>query len=494
MSKFWRGVVLPLAVLLVVAHGLGAGLSMGLVSLVDSWADQPVVQYWLGPLLSAGLSLLFLSRGLYPWYRLMATLANWLDAARRHQAAAGEFEASNVPLSPLAKELAYRIEVFSQYYQQARIQQAQQQQDFAQMLHDFPYPLVTINVAGEVIEHNQLARQVFPALACGQMLQDYFRSQAMRMAVEELPQQTQEASAEVMLEHDAPGTRYYRTYFMPQWYQEIRSHWLVLFDDVTAEQEYTAEAAEMIANVSHELRTPLTSISGFIENLRDPTLDPAEHEAIVAIIAAQSARMTDLIEGMLTLSRLDAKRALPQTLVDMNSLLRSESDAVRSSAQQQHMRLVNRVPNQPLWIMADALDMALVIRNLLNNALKYAKPVREDNPKRTYIRLELTVLSRDNLEHQTLWETLDHHKEYISIAVIDSGPGIAPQHLPHLTKRFYRADRHRARASTAEGGTGLGLAIAEAILQRHQGRLHIASRLGQGSRFSMIVPRAKVNH
>ena len=229
---------------------------------------------------------------------------------------------------------------------------------------------------------------------------------------------------------------------------------------------------DFVANVSHEIRTPLTVLSGFIETLQSLDLDAPSRERYLALMASQAERMQTLVSDLLTLSRLEGS-PLPGYLdwVDGDELCTQVAEEGRAlsgllwsvSGPEQRLNL-HPVPRVAVAGVASELRSAL--SNLVINAVRYT-------PGGGQIDIEATVLADGRIE----------------FAVADTGPGIPPEHLPRLSERFYRVDRSRSRES---GGTGLGLAIAKHVAQRHGGELSMASVLGQGSRFALVLPANRV--
>ena len=229
-------------------------------------------------------------------------------------------------------------------------------------------------------------------------------------------------------------------------------------------QTSTARAhADFVANASHELRTPLAAVLGYVETLLNPKAggDQATRERFLGIIRHEAQRMHALIEDLMSLSRIEAsKHEVPSDSVDMVILARETTGEVRERGE------VQLAANCETAVIAgDRGQMAQVLRNLIDNAIKYGKP---GTP------VTLTVEATP-----TGW---------LAISVRDEGDGIAPEHLPRLTERFYRADTSRSRAA---GGTGLGLSIVKHIVERHRGRFDIASRQGAGTTASMMLPLRK---
>ncbi len=244
---------------------------------------------------------------------------------------------------------------------------------------------------------------------------------------------------------------------------------LLLSRDITAVEQAEAMRRDFVANVSHEIRTPLTVLSGFIETLQTLPLKEAERARYLALMAQQSQRMQTLVNDLLTLSRLEGS-PLPGASEWMTTsalLAQCEQEARALSqviAPRGHQLAFE--PGPACEIAGIHSEVCSALSNLVTNAVRYT-------PETGMIRVSWALLGDGRGEFR----------------VKDSGPGIAPEHLPRLTERFYRIDRSRSRET---GGTGLGLAIVKHVAQRHGAELHIESQAGQGSCFSITFPAARV--
>jgi two-component system, OmpR family, phosphate regulon sensor histidine kinase PhoR len=245
---------------------------------------------------------------------------------------------------------------------------------------------------------------------------------------------------------------------------------LLAFHDLTPLRRVEEMRADFVANASHELRTPLAALSGFIDTLRGSAReDPAARERFLPIMQAQADRMARLIDDLLSLSRIELNAHLrPDKQVDVGALVRQVADSLQTLARDRNVEVKTIGSSAPLLVPGDRDELIRVFENLVENALKYAA-----SGKRVDIAL-------------SVGEGPDGKRE-ARIAVRDRGPGIAPEHLPRLTERFYRVDVSESRA---QGGTGLGLALVKHILNRHGGRLTIESAPGQGATFTVHLPIA----
>jgi two-component system phosphate regulon sensor histidine kinase PhoR len=226
--------------------------------------------------------------------------------------------------------------------------------------------------------------------------------------------------------------------------------------------------ADFVANASHELRTPLAALSGFIDTLQGPAReDVTARERFLAIMKAQATRMARLIDDLLSLSRVELSEHMhPDAPVDLASVLRQVVDGLQTLAIDRNVEIIVALPASPMIVPGDRDELTRVFENLVENALKYGA-----TGKRVDVGLA-TVAASDGTPE-------------VLVTVRDYGPGIAAEHLPRLTERFYRVD---VKQSRAEGGTGLGLSLVKHILNRHRGKLTIESVAGEGASFIARLP------
>jgi two-component system phosphate regulon sensor histidine kinase PhoR len=240
---------------------------------------------------------------------------------------------------------------------------------------------------------------------------------------------------------------------------------LVTIDDMSDKLALARMRADFVANASHELRTPLASLTGFIETLLGAARhDPSATEKFLRVMLDQARRMGRLIEDLLSLSRVEMRaHTRPTEIVDVAEVARHVGDALEPLAKESSVVLSVERAETPVQVIGDRDELVQLVQNLVENAIRYGA-----SGGRVDVRLELPSGTSRVLLH-----------------VEDQGPGIAAEHLPRLSERFYRVN---AGGSTETKGTGLGLAIVKHILTRHQGRLEIKSELGKGSRFTAELP------
>ena len=238
---------------------------------------------------------------------------------------------------------------------------------------------------------------------------------------------------------------------------------LMQIKDVTQTDKLERMRRDFVANVSHELRTPLTVLSGFLETLQEMELEPDVRKRYLGLMAEQSARMEMIVQDLLTLSAIESAPPPTSTVVDMAVMLDKLQRDAQALSNGRHVIVVDSQGQGDLY--GAEVELFGAFTNLVSNAVRYT-------PEGGTITLE--------------WHVDTGGAEF---AVRDTGVGIAPEHLPRLTERFYRVDRGRSRDV---GGTGLGLAIVKHALSRHQALLLVTSRQGGGSRFAASFPAERV--
>ncbi len=327
------------------------------------------------------------------------------------------------------------------------------------MLESVPDPVLMVAPDGTVRDANRAARALFPALRTGEPLSYGLRAPEILAAV---------AAA-------SPGTTTAIEYTIrvpvPRAFDvqvtTLSSGGVILFlRDLTEARRIERLRVDFIANVSHELRTPLASLVGFIQTLQGAARnDMAARERFLDIMQGQAARMTRLIDDLLSLSRIELREHVaPSTSVDLRSVAAQMIEALATLARQRGVDIV-LAGDAPVMVLGDFDELMRMVENLVENAVKYGESGK---------RVDVSVIQR--------------HDE-AELAVRDYGPGIAAEHLPRLTERFYRVDVAESRE---KGGTGLGLAIVKHIVNRHRGRLDVESIPGQGAVFRVTLRAAPV--
>ena len=330
-----------------------------------------------------------------------------------------------------------------------------------------PDPVTVLDQDGRVIAFNAQASVLAPALRRGEPASIALRMpelvEAIRAANLTGKAQRIEFSARL------PSPRWSEAFVAPI---ALSDHGpgragvvVITVHDLTPIRRADDMRADFVANVSHELRTPLAAITGFIDTLQGPARDdPAARGRFLGIMQTQAWRMARLIDDLLSLSRIEQRaHQRPDTPVDLIAIVRQVADGLQTIAQDRGIAVEITAPSTPLVVLGDRDELIRLFENLIENGLKYGASGK---------RLDIGLASAN----------APGGKGEAVVSVRDYGPGIAAEHLPRLTERFYRVDVGESRA---QGGTGLGLALVKHILNRHQGRLSIDSREGEGATFTV---------
>jgi two-component system phosphate regulon sensor histidine kinase PhoR len=240
---------------------------------------------------------------------------------------------------------------------------------------------------------------------------------------------------------------------------------LLLIQDVTDLQKADAMRRDFVANVSHEMRTPITVLMGFLETIQSLELDKAQQDQYFEMMMSQAQRMKSLVEDLLTLANLEANSLpAPMQTIQMQTvlaLLKNDAEALSQGCHTFNFEIASERN-----LLGEEREILSAFGNLVSNAIRYTPDIGS-----------ISAIWRIN------------EREEGEFVVTDTGPGIASEHLPRLTERFYRVDRSRSRDT---GGTGLGLAIVKHIASRHQAQLLIESTPGKGSTFTLRFPNERL--
>ncbi len=333
-----------------------------------------------------------------------------------------------------------------------------------------PDPVIALDRNGRVLTLNEAARSLAPALRQGELVSLALRMPELIEAIGRAYASGEEQRVEYS--ERAPIDRWFEMIVKPVRREtKLARPDLVLltFHDLTPLRRVEEMRADFVANASHELRTPLAALSGFIETLQGSARDDANaRHRFLAIMQEQAQRMARLIDDLLSLSRIELNaHRRPDTRVDLVPIVRQVADGLETLARDRgvtvHVEAVDEMS-----VPGDRDELVRVFENLVENALKYGAAGKS---------VDITLAQGMSPDGEP----------EARVAVRDYGPGIAPEHVPRLTERFYRVD---VRESRAQGGTGLGLALVKHILNRHHGRLSIESLPGSGATFTVYLPTA----
>ncbi len=343
------------------------------------------------------------------------------------------------------------------------------------LLANIPDPVILVDRRIVVIEANPAARALLPGLKLRHPLSFALRSPDVLDGIE------------AVLQSGAPLKTGYVARVPTERAFEVQIGALPLADtsgggqpnvvlflrDLTSARRLETMRVDFVANASHELRTPLASLSGFIETLQGPARDdPRAREQFLGIMRMQAQRMTRLIDDLLSLSRIELREHVPPTkVVCLKRIARQMVEEKAPLAAERGIVLSLDAPEPPYPVLGDRDELLRVVENLVENAQKYGGSGG----------LVAVSLSRD--------DTSGTGPSQLTLSVRDEGPGIAPEHIPRLTERFYRVD---TASSRQQGGTGLGLAIVKHALNRHRGRLVIESEVDRGTTVRVVLPEHRV--
>ncbi|PKQ04754.1 MAG: hypothetical protein CVT72_11555 [Alphaproteobacteria bacterium HGW-Alphaproteobacteria-11] len=337
------------------------------------------------------------------------------------------------------------------------------------ILNRLPDPLFVLDGGGRVVLANEAAEPLIGKSASGKHVATVLRVSPLIATIESVMQDGVARSVEYAV--PVPVERHFNAFVAPIAAEGIGEPalYLVLLHDLTDAKRVEAMRVDFVAFASHELKTPLASLSGFVDTLRGHAKDdPEAREKFLGIMADQAGRMRRLIEDLLSLSRIELREHVrPSDTIDLLGVVSDVTDGLTPAAQQYGVEIAVIAPANLPRIRGDREELAQVVQNLADNALRYGRSGK---------RIEIALVSDEKAG-----------RPMVRLTVRDFGPGIAKEHLPRLTERFYRVD---AAASRAKGGTGLGLAIVKHIVNRHQGTLQIESEIGQGSVFTVLFPVA----
>jgi two-component system phosphate regulon sensor histidine kinase PhoR len=442
-----------------VRHVLEATVAAALGYLLGLRLGWPLAGAWCGAVAGLGVQSV---RDLWACRRL----ETWLHLAK------GEARTPDAPrLTGLWRELAYRFESALRERERRVDQEAQRLAQFLSAIEASPNGVMMLDESDHILWCSRVAADHFaldPQRDLGQRVSNLVRAPEFVAHLQALdpaaPNDSLAATHEPVLMH-SPARHLELAVLAVRYGAGLR---LVVSQDVTDRQRNDAMRRDFVANVSHEIRTPLTVLVGFIDTLADLPLGEAERARVISLMRQQSQRIQSLVDDLLTLARIEGSAPPPpDRWVELAELVDQVQVEAEGLSHGRHHISWGAVPTG-LVVAGNAGELRSALANLLSNAVRYT-------PEGGSISCS-TRLQRDGRLH---------------LEVRDSGIGIAAEHLPRLTERFYRVDGSRSRMT---GGTGLGLAIVKHVVQRHGGELQINSQPGQGSRFAVLLPAARVRN
>lgn len=331
--------------------------------------------------------------------------------------------------------------------------------------------VIAVDREERIISINDAAAQLFGVErqgAQGRLVQEVIRNSALQEQIERILETGKPFEDELILENPNNGDTYLHTNVVSLHGGESETVGaLIVLNDVTRLRQLENMRSDFVANVSHELRTPITSIRGYVETLLDGALDERQDaENFLEIVLRQSEQLEEIIDDLLALSRIEREAKESQIEFEqmpLRTILEEAVEVCRPKAGEDDIAIKLDCPQDLVMDLNPTLLEQAVV-NLLHNGITYSEAGQQVLVKAGIVELE--------------------GSNKVQISVIDSGIGIAEEHLPRLFERFYRSDRARSRKA---GGTGLGLAIVKHIVQAHGGKIKVQSSVGKGSEFSIIL-------
>ncbi|MEO1001235.1 MAG: ATP-binding protein, partial [Pseudomonadota bacterium] len=332
-------------------------------------------------------------------------------------------------------------------------------------LDHLPQPMILIDLRGRIAYANAAAERLVPRLRVGEHYANLFRAPGYVDTVGEVIDGARQA--EIGFSSMQGGTEkllHLRATRLPGGGTGADAEVLAVLEDRTHDAKLARTRSDFIANASHELKTPIASIRAYVETLRGHAKDdPEARERFLDIMEKQAVRMQRLVEDLMSLNRIELNEHVePQELCDIHEIAEDAVAGFLPAAAADGSTLTIDLDYPGPTVRGDAVQLAQVLSNLIENALKYGG---------SGTTVTLSVAEAD-----------PRFPGMVGVAVADTGPGIARQHVHRLTERFYRVN---ARGQSEKGGTGLGLAIVKHILNRHRGELSIRSEEGAGSTFTV---------
>jgi len=340
-----------------------------------------------------------------------------------------------------------------------------------EVLERLPDPLMLVDLSGRIVFANTAMTAVAGTDTQNKRVSAVLRTPQVWQAVERTGLTGEPATVEFSFH--VPVERHFEAYIART--EQLPKLTAVLLHDVTSAKRAEEARADFVANASHELRTPLAAVSGFIDTLKGHAKDDERaREKFLDIMAVEAGRMRRLIDDLLSLTRIELNEHVPPSgSVDIVDVARDAAATLQGLAQLDDVTItVGDAPDLP-HVVGERDELIQILQNLMHNAIKYGRVGGH-----VCVNFELAPSS-------TYLPGRRSPPAMVAITVKDDGEGIPREAIPRLTERFYRVDVKRSRE---RGGTGLGLAIVKHIINRHQGRLQIESKLGEGSTFTILLP------
>ncbi|MFN7402422.1 MAG: sensor histidine kinase [Alphaproteobacteria bacterium] len=406
----------------------------------------------------------------YPFLANVSSLTHYVNELAQDKRIA----APELSFIGLAAELSEALKKLQSSYEVKKKQMETIITEREILVDTLPDILIMVNDEQKIVRTNRAARAIFGQNLAQKYLGDVIPSRYLTDAVTSVIQDLKGREIEFRIED--PMVRDFLAIierFPVPSAGGITT--VITMNDITELKSVEQMRADFVANASHEIRTPLSSIKGFIETLQGPAKDDEKaREEFLGIMLEQADRMKQLIDDLLSLSKIEMNaHSVPTESVELNKIVRAAAEHLKRNAADKNMRLTLNLHDNLPAVKGEGNELTQVANNLISNAIKYGYPDSE-----VTVTAKITTELPSDLNMRNLTRV-------VMLAVKDQGEGIPKQHLPRLMERFYRVDSARTRQV---GGTGLGLAIVKGIVIRHRGAITIDSVAGEGSTFTVYLP------
>lgn len=428
-------------------------------------------EMFYGSIISFVLSLMFI----YPYLSDLSALSYYVEQLAKDKKA----KAPALSFLSNVEQLSFQVEKLNTSWEKRRLALEAILVESKILFDILPELLIMVNEDLQIVRSNNSASIIFQQSLQNHSLQEVIPDQMLINFCRWVLYDRKPKQLELFLPH--PVNRYF-TVFIERFPVQSPANiaLMIVMHDITESKLSEQTFADFVANASHEIRTPLTSLIGMIETLRTTAKDdPEAQEMFLRVMAEQSQRMNRLVSDLLSLSKIEMHvNTLPTEKVNIIQVIHTVINHTEWFAKERNVVVEFIRKSEVLIITADSHQLNQLFANLIENAIKYG------NANST-VRVEIELTD----QFPKTYETLRKITHVVKIAVKDRGEGIAKEHIPRLTERFYRVDSARSRKNKI-GGTGLGLAIVKQIIKRHQGELEIESTEGVGSTFTVYLPLA----
>lgn len=392
--------------------------------------------------------------------------------------AQGETDPSNAMMlsEQEAKEIAEAVNSMHRFWvDKADALEAQAMSDTA-VLDTLPDPIIMIDRAGNILGANLSTRRLLGDNITDKNIENVFASNNFISAVNRVLKQETDSENLIFYVQKPLNKKIYAHIRRLPWFSKGRAVAVISLYDLTKAMKVEQMQSDFVANASHELRTPLSIISGFIETLQTTAKDDeAAREAFLKIMADQTEYMSSLIENLLSLSKIEMSLDMPpEGEADVVKIIDLAVTAMAVRAEQRDLKIVVDIAHNIPMITADSQQVSQLVRNLLDNAVKYAVSPSE-------ILITAKVVSQ--IPSSKSFNVANGQAVVVSIN--NKGPKISPESMARLTERFYRMQEHKDMNIK---GTGLGLSLAKQIIMRHHGNLTVSSTNYNGTTFTFYLP------